>query len=72
MGIAKVKTGTVTLRDGTRLRFTGSDEKTSYVGVLEVFKNGNESNEMIESDEIHYWLEQEDGNIIYDGHDYKC
>lgn len=53
---------TITLKDGTVLRFKND---RGYSGIMEV--NG----EGIDAEEIHYWLDTGD-EIIYDGHDYKC
>lgn len=71
MNFAKIKEGTITLKNGTRIKFNGYDGSNPYVGVIEVFEKGNESERIIDADEVHYWLDDLNGKTIYDGFDYK-
>lgn len=56
----------ITLRNGTKITFRRGEGESKYTCIMEVDGEG------IDAEEVHFWLENKKGRIIYDGSDYKC
>lgn len=56
----------ITLKNGTKITFKRGEGQSKYTGIMEVNGEGGDA------EEVHFWLENKKGRIIYDGSDYKC